>query len=219
MPEVTRDIFADMCFCSRNAINTYVGRKKINVLETGLIDTSDELNKVFKQKRKKLHEKKELLRNASLLPDTKENKKDNIPSEKPQKQKQSAEDKKEDLFINSLTYRKEIADTQKAERDNELKKLTLEKMAGKLLPIDLMRGILKINIQSIFVEFENELMNLASIYCDVMAAGDRSKLSEVIDLMRQNLHRIILQTKENSSKEIKAAINEYSETRNRGERK
>jgi len=119
----------------------------------------------------------------------------------------------------TLEKRKRKADVIKAETDSELKKLQLEKMMGKLIPVDLMQGILKINIQNIFMSFDNELVNIASIYCDVMAGGDRSKLSDIVHKMRENLGRIISDTKLNAAKEIEGVINEYSEVRSRGERK
>lgn len=69
------------------------------------------------------------------------------------------------------------------------------------------------------MSFENELVNIASVYCDILAGGDRSKLSEIVDLMRQHLSTVIKETKKNAAKEIRGAIDEYSVTRSRGERK
>lgn len=218
MPEVTRAEFAAMCFCERNAINTYIGRKKINILSNGYIDTDDTLNKIFLKKRKRLQEKKntKTISLPIVEPTIKKPEKETpgVPTAKEKKQA-----KAEELFINKDLYKRELAETRIKELTSTQKQMEIDKMMGKLIPVDLVRGILKVNVQDIFRSFENELMNLASIYCDIMAAGDRSKLSEVIGLMRENLHRIIKESKENSAKEIKSLINEYSETRSRGERK
>jgi len=212
MAEVTRNEFAAICNVAVNLINTYVGRKKINVLPNKLIDTEDVLNKIFSQNRKKLAIKKKGESKKIVSKKT-------TPDKPEPKNRKTRAQKKEEEFIDNLSLRKLTADTEKSERDNELKKIQLEKMMGKLIPVDLVHGILKINVQNVFISFENELINLASIYCDIMAGGDRSKLSEIIDLMRQNLHRIISETKNNAAKEIEGVINEYSETRSRGEKK
>jgi len=215
MSELTREEFAAICGVTRNAINTYVGRRKINVLEDGKIDTEDVLNKIFIKARKQKAQEKKI---KAVPSNAAKNQPTTSSQKKPTRRKTKAEREEEEQNSN-LTLRKLKSDTEKAERENEIKKLTLEKMMGQLMPVDLMHGIFKINIQNVFKSFENELVNLASIYCDIMAGGDRSKLSEVIDSMRTNLHRIIKETKANSKKEIEGVINEYAETRSRGERK
>jgi len=133
--------------------------------------------------------------------------------------KQDKEDKEYNKKILELNRRKEYAATITAEKNAQLKTLAVEKMMGQLIPVDLLHRILKINIQSIFVNFENELQNIASIYCDILAGGDRSKLADIITMMRENLERIIKDSKTNSLKEIESTINEYAETRSRGQRK
>ena len=208
MAELTRDEFAAICGVSRNAINTYIGRRKINVLRNKLIDPTDELNKVFVKLRKQKS------RNRVPVPINRTTKRKNENITKP-----GSKSKSDDSDDDEWYKRKMIADAIKAETDSELKKLQLEKMMGKLIPVDLMHGIFKINVQNVFRSFENELVNLASIYTDILAGGDRSKLSEIVDVMRQNLSRIIKETKNNAAKEIEGVINEYSETRSRGERK
>lgn len=214
MAIVTRSEFAAICNTTTAVIATNVSRKKINSFSDKTIDTNDPLNKIFLKLRKQKDIKDALnVRQQKKKPEPEESKE--APVKKTPRKKSS----KEEQENSSLILRKLRAETSKAEKDNEIKTLTLEKMTGKLIPVDLMTGILKINIQNIFRSFENELMNIASIYCDIMAAGDRGKLSEVIDLMRQNLHRIIKETKTNAAKEIEGVINEYAETRSRGERK
>lgn len=215
MAELTREELASICSVSRNAINTYVGRKKINVLENGKIDTEDVLNSIFIKSRKIKAKEKEL-KTPVQKTTSEENK---APNKKPTATRKSKAEREEEAYNSNLTLRKLKADTQKAERDNELKQLQLEKMMGKLIPVDLVHGILKINIQNIFISFENDLQNIASIYCDILSGGDRGKLSEIIERMRKELHRIISETKINSANEIKGVVNEYAETRSRGEKK
>ena len=217
MAIVNRDEFAAICNMSRNSVNTYVVRQKIEVRDDKLIDTETPLNKIFIKLRRKF-EKKPTVRKVKKVVEQVVEKESEVSTEKPEKAKKKRSSKSEDDLIDNFAFRKLKAETEKAERDNELKQLQLEKMMGQLIPVDLMHGIFKINIQNIFMSFENELVNIASIYCDILAGGDRGKLSEIIDLMRQNLSRIIEDTKTNAAKEIEGTINEYSETRSRGER-
>ena len=92
-------------------------------------------------------------------------------------------------------------------------------MAGKLIPVDLVFQILRIHNQDIFATFQNDAENLASIYCDILADGDRRKLSEITDKLNHRLQEIILRAKDVSMSSIEQAIDDYKEVRNRGERK
>ncbi|MBO0323038.1 hypothetical protein J0X14_12085 [Muricauda sp. CAU 1633] len=118
----------------------------------------------------------------------------------------------------SFELRKRKADAEKAERDNELKKIEIQKKMGKLMPVELMEKILVINVQSVFRSFEAEAENIASTYCEILG-GDRSHLSEMTKRMREHLDASIKKTKKIAFREIKIAINDYAEVRSRGERK
>ena len=118
----------------------------------------------------------------------------------------------------SFELRKRKADAEKAERDNELKKIEIQKKMGKLMPIELVEKILTVNIQSIFRAFETEADNIASVYCEILG-GDRTHLSEMTKRMREHLDGSIKKAKNTAFREIKIAINDYAEVRSRGERK
>ena len=115
--------------------------------------------------------------------------------------------------------RKKIADALKAEKAAELAQLQVDKLMGNLMPVDMVEMIFKMNTQDIFKTFENELINLASIYCDILAGGNREKLSEIIKQLRQRLTDTIERIKENTAAEIENAIESYAEARSRGEKK
>ena len=87
------------------------------------------------------------------------------------------------------------------------------------MPVDLVTTLLSVNIQDIFKTFENETINLASIYCDVLAGGNRDKLSEIISELRVRLSNVISRIKDSAASEIENIIEDYAESRNRGERK
>lgn len=220
MSIITRTEFAALVGKSPGYINTYIGRNKIMLIESGpdkgKIDTDNALNLHFQKNLKRKERgavKKKTVPKATLATSKKV-----VPKQTEAEKKNDLEQKKLSAEYAKWERRKEKANAIRAEKEAELKTLQVEKMMGQLIPVDLVHQILKINIQNVFVSFESELINIASIYCDILAGGDRGKLSEIITKMRHNLERIIDQTKKNSAKEIEGTVDEYSETRNRGER-
>lgn len=229
MALVTRKEFAELCGKPVNYINTYVTRKQVAVLPDKRIDTDNPLNVLFKKKCKSIERTKEeearVERKTSKLKieepvngeisETLIYTKKETAEEKAARLKQNAEDE-ENM---SWEARKKRADALKAERAAEISQLQLDKMMGSLLPVDLVEAIFRINIQDIFKNFESSCLNIASIYCDILANGDRTKLAEITGRIRTELAAIIERTKRNAASEIENAIDDYSETRSRGERK
>jgi hypothetical protein len=225
MALVTRKEFAAICGKSVNYINTGVTRNKITVLPSKLIDTDNPLNKIFKKNCNQLNKKatvkpapktttekfkEEVTETETLIFSKKE-----TAEEKAARMKQNAEDE-ENL---SWTARKTRADALNAERKAELAQLQVDKMMGSLMPVDLVEMIIKVNIQDIFKTFENSAINLASIYCDILANGDRTKLAELTGKLRHEISGIVQRVKESAAAEVENVIVEYAETRNRGEKK
>ena len=139
--------------------------------------------------------------------------------EMPEQTKKREKQNEEEQEWVDWDMRKKIADALKAEKAAELAQLQVDKLMGNLMPVDMVEMIFKMNTQDIFKTFENELINLASIYCDILAGGNREKLSEIIKQLRQRLTDTIERIKENTADEIENAIESYAEERSRGERK
>lgn len=233
MAIVSRIEFAGICEKSPQYISQYIKRNKISVLPNGQIDTENPLNLIFKKNLKKVEKKKvEAVRTekreARAVPEVEE-----LPTaelykqvvqvftkpetayQKKQREKQNEEDKE---TVN-WDARKKKADALKAERSAELAQLQVEKMMGNLMPVDLVEMILKVNVQDIFKTFENELINLGSIYCDILAGGNRDKLAEIVVKLRMKLSETIKRIELTAAQEIENVVEDYAETRNRGERK
>lgn len=140
-------------------------------------------------------------------------------AEMPKQTKARAKQHQESQESVDWDLRKKIADAQKAELAAEKAQLDIEKLMGKLMPVDLVETILKVNIQDIFKTFENELINLASIYCDILAGGDRERLSEIIKKIRLKLAETIERVEISAAQEIENVVESYAEVRNRGEKK
>lgn len=116
---------------------------------------------------------------------------------------------KDELNLNSWMMRKKKADSEKAEKENQLKDIELAKKRGELIPTELVRTIMTVNIQTIIRSFEIESDNIASIYCEILG-GDRSHLAEMVSKMREHLQKAIIEAKEKSASDIKNAIKLYA---------
>lgn len=115
--------------------------------------------------------------------------------------------------------RKKKADALLQEAKAEKEQLAVQKLAGQLLPLELLNSIMQQNNRSIFSTFQNDLDNFASIYCDILANGDRKRLSEISNKLALKLEDTISRAKDVTLSSIENAISEYQETRNRGEKK
>ena len=229
MAIVTRKEFAELCGKSVNYVNTYVVRNQVAVLPNKMIDTENPLNILFKKKCKSIDRNREVeARKERKQKKNTPNPEEEVTSEPIYiySKKESAEEKSARLRQNeadeeqlSWDARKKRADALQSERKAELSQLQVEKMMGSLMPVDLVEAILRINIQDIFRNFESSCINLASIYCDILGAGDREKLAEITGRLRQELSTIIKRTETSAAQEIENVIADYADSRNRGERK
>lgn len=199
MPKFKTKEFADAYGIKESTVKSYIFRKQLQRDANGLIDTENDRNKLF-------------ILEMQLKPSGKKKVEKEVvsKSKKEVQQKISFEEKQ----IIDLDRRKRIAETEAKERESEYKRIQLEKIAGNLMPVELVEKILVINIQSIFKNFESEMENLARVY-----VPDRDLLAKAISDQKELLSKIIAKTKEDSSVEIENAINEYQETRSRGEKK
>ena len=238
MSIITRAEFAIICQTTNAVINTNISRNKIATVvnDKKLIDTDNPLNKIFKKNQIALSKQKTAAPKEKKEPEVsfksvieKAAADLGLESETVQKvftapetavQKRARlEQNKDDEEVVSWDQRKKIADALQAERKAEVTQLQLEKMMGQLMPVDLVEAILKINIQDIFKTFESSCINLASIYCDVLAGGDREKLAEIVGKMRSELSRTIKRIEQSAAQEIENAVENYADTRSRGEKK
>lgn len=197
--------FAETYGIKYSTLRVHIRRKKI-IKTDDFIDTELATNKIYIQenanKTKQEPEPATLKKNSKAV-----TQKSNPPITKGQ-----------DKTIGNLSLRKQKADTLKAEREAEYKLLQIQKMQGKLMPVELVEKTQLINIQSIFRTFESSCENIATIYNERLG-GDRSDLADMITRMRQELHRSIKDAEEKSAEEITELLKEYSQTLNRGEKK
>lgn len=197
-------------------VRAHISRGKLIRDSEGYIDTDLEKNRSYIHQQTK---GKGLFSN-SVIAEAKPDKK--ISESNPEKivsnDKRTLDQQRRDEIIDDLEIRKKQAELDNAERSAELKKLEIEKRAGRLLPVELVQKIISINIQAIFKDFDNESDVIAGIFTEVFGGG-RAELADITKRMRESLAISIKSAKETSLFEINQAIDEYSEVRSRGERK
>jgi hypothetical protein len=146
-----------------------------------------------------------------------------IPFEKPEKltekekqeQRDNAKARKELL---DYDLRQKRANAEYKERESELKKMQLEKIAGNTLPLDLTKKILKINCQAILVQFLSSVENMVSVTVEELG-GVRADNVRITNELKKIFKKTVENCEKNAEREIENAVAEYSDVRSRGERK
>lgn len=223
MALLNKDEFAGICRTTVPIINTNIHRGKVIwIADEKVIDTEDLINKAFFKKYKKIYEDKLLMQQSGETIEKIYNKvvqKVENKTTATNKQAKVEKSKAKSKETMEWTERKLQADTLLQEAKAEKEILNLQKLAGKLIPIDLVFNILNIHNHDIFATFQNDAENLASVYCDILAGGDRKKLAEISTKLSERLNDAVRRAKEVSVSSLEAAIDDYSEVRSRGEKK
>lgn len=223
MADLSKDEFAAICRTTSAVINTNIHRGKlIYDIATKKMDSDDPINKAFFKKYKKLNEEKQAMEKVNekintLYDEVVEKATVKVAKKQTEDVKKKSKEKSQELV--DWTERKLVADTLLQEARAEKEKLNLEKLAGKLIPVDLVFNIINIHNHDIFATFQNDAENLASVYCDILAGGDRKRLSEITGKLSEKLDDAVRRAKEVSISSIEMAVDEYSEVRSRGEKK
>lgn len=225
----TRKEFAALCRTTTAVVTTNINRSKILLFDKK-IDSENKINSNFFNKYSKKAELE--LKKNNLKKDSDEtiedlyNKVVHKVSTKVSKKKKDDKKEKErqDALENAIEesnwdIRKKKAETLLKERQAEKERMQLEKLAGKLLPTEVTFNILRVHNQSIFSTFQNDVENLASIFCDILASGDRKVLAELNDKIGKVISVSIKRAEDVAIAGIKNEIEKYSDTRDRGQRK
>lgn len=241
MAKLTRREFAALCHTSTPSITVYISRKQIIEEEDRsgkFIDTENEKNKLFFDKRQTKFEAekvgpgavKKTVKKAKVKTNSKKQfnkalkKLEGLAAqETTQKRKSSLPEynPEDNSYAEELGWesRKKKADALLQEAKAEKERLAVEKLAGQLLPIDMVLSIMQTHNREIFATFQNDTENLASIYCDILAAGDRKKLAEVNKKLAEKLEDTVQRASDVAQASIENLVEKYRQTRNRGERK
>jgi hypothetical protein len=117
-----------------------------------------------------------------------------------------------------IDLRTKIAAAETKEREAELKRLQLEKLAGNLLPVDQVEKIIVVNVQAILKNFRSERDNLALVMVERFG-GSRKDLVEITTELDKIMDVVISKAEKDANYELDIAVSQYQEVRSRGERK
>jgi len=196
--------FADSMGMPYNTAKVNAQRGKIIKGTDGKIDTENAVNRLFYNK----HIAKIGTKPDKKEVETKEKRVVQKPTGLTASQKQ----------YEDLDLRTKIAVAEDKERRNELSRIQLEKAAGNLLPVDLVERVNVINFQGIFKHCETAAENMASIMVERFG-GNRKDFAEISKSLKGEFGRWIEKAKTDIDKELKNAVDEFQDTRDRGQRK
>jgi hypothetical protein len=117
-----------------------------------------------------------------------------------------------------IDLRTKIAAAETKEREAELKRLQLEKLAGNLLPVDQVEKIIVVNVQAILKNFRSERDNMALVMVERFG-GSRKDLVEITTALDKIMDVVISKAEKDANYELDIAVSQYQEVRSRGERK
>ena len=199
--------FAEMIGMSYDTVKKNAQRGKIIKGTDGKIDTDNAVNRLFLDKKKAQNINKP--NPVVAQNDVSKTKK---PVERPTgltaQQKQYAD----------IDLRTKIAAAETKEREAELKRLQLEKLAGNLLPVDQVEKIIVVNVQAILKNFRSERDNMALVMVERFG-GNRKDLVEITTALDKIMDVVISKAEKDANYELDIAVSQYQEVRSRGERK
>lgn len=201
--------FGDSMGMPYDTVKKNAQRKKIIKGTDGKIDTDLPINKLF-------------FDTQILLLGTKKTSSEPKETVKRDTKKASTE-KPTGLTANQKQYteldlRMRIANAESKEREAQLKNITLERLAGNSLPIDVIERIMVINFQAIIKNFEASLENMAFITTEVLG-GTRKDSADIVKKLRVELNTVVQKTKSDIAHEMDSEIKMVIESRTQGQRK
>lgn len=210
MPIYTKKEFAQLIGKTTKDLAVYIGRGKVNLTNDGKIDTSDLKNANFYQ----VYSAKSELK-AEAPPVIRRPKKVIIEDEEIPEPDFAFDS---DIPAYAVSEQKlKYLDTLKREKEIEALELKNQKIKGEVVPADLIQPILLQQNRNMMIEIKN---GMEEVLRSVAKRFDLT-LADVADYRKQITYTINDSAKkaiENSKKALVSILNDYSETRGRGEK-
>lgn len=206
----TRKEFYEKCGVSKGYLNVNIARGKI-VLTGKLIDDAIPANAYFMEKRQEQKVEKKVERALQKPPKP-------VSEADVEDIDQALEDVDPDVqTAYNLGLEKKRLDNAKAEEDLALARMKKEKMAGDLIPTDLVLLIFASHFKSVTTSFHQAAENLITTF-----AKQNNLNRDAIAKMRGNLIKVINKAVkegvDSSKREVRNLVSEYSQKRGRGEK-
>ena len=216
----TRKEFASLCRTTTAVVTTNINRGKI-ILFDKKVDSENPVNKYFFDKYHKKAEAEIKKNNAKKedVTDIQALYKEVVKkADKKTKKKALNESREKGQVTLDWDTRKKRAEALLKERTAEKALLSLKKMYGEMVPTEFVIMMFSSFTKSVFSTFDNSIMNLAGVYCDELAGGDREALAKVNQRLNEEFQSIIDNAAEIAKKDMINEIKEYSVKRGKGER-
>lgn len=137
------------------------------------------------------------------------------PKEQRALDRQLGEQKAKDQRRVDMAAQKMTLEIENLELGRQQKMLMLNKAAGSVMPVDLVKGVLKRHADAIHKNFEKGIENFVSI----VAGSDTLAYVRYLKDAKEILSRCITDAGVNASEEILILVEDYSETLVRGQKK
>ena len=231
----TLDEFAKMCAVGTNYLSVQVSRKKVEVTIVGQkggrwgqdkrIDDSIEKNAAYLAKMKRKAKKKEAEGDSEEnIDEETEVTAAEIPAESRKKEDAKAKNDRKPLssaITPDRAYELELAEQRldieiKTERARN-EKIKSDKAEGLVIPTELVKALMLQDNKTLTIEIKNMLEDFITL----MGAKYKASKEDITDLRRQSLEKLNIAIKNKAARmkaSLKNIIDEYSETRGKGER-
>ena len=139
-----------------------------------------------------------------------------FPLEKPSLDRE--EEVEKDSDVSGIAARKAKADAERTEEDARIKRITRQKLEGKLIPVDAAQQIFLFAIETFRNKFIQKSNNVADIYSARLGAT-HAEYVEVKKELIEEINLIEKEAKEAIIDGLQGQVEEYKEVRSRGEKK
>lgn len=216
MPKYTNKEFAKLCGIKTNNLRTYIDRGKV-ICVNGVIDTDDETNLYFYEKRRQNSDEK-----TAFLPDPEEIKLNERVAEKTSKEVQTkfdypVENPPSQSIGSSLDNQHKEEDLKRIRMQNELMQAKVEKIKGESIPTVLATNMMLQHTKSLTTAFKNGIENFL-ITIQKMKGLSLEEMAEMRKQLIELLNKGVIESVEESKLAIDSIVDEYSSQREVGER-
>lgn len=215
MARLNKKEFGELCGIGVNNVTTYSLRGKIVIGKDGFIDTTNETNQLFIEKRKSK-------KDSPSEPASKTAAKPRAKTYEEIEGESEGEDSDEDSTgIPSLTTserKKKHLETIKIAKEIDLLNLREEKLKGIVVPSELIKPLFLQHNQSIVSEFKNTADEIIRAIAKRKSLN-ANEIAEIKGELVKIINVSIGKATKASVRSVDIIINDFSDTRGKGERK
>lgn len=207
----SRKEFATKCGMATNELSVYISRRKVVVVDD-TIDTANQLNFTFFTKKQQNNEATENITRQQEI-----NKTQTQETGKPKTRNKPRSESDQDYFFQLEQEQKEIQ-IEKAKQEVELLKIKTEKAQGVVIPTDLVKIIFSQHTKYMLVEFNNAADKM-TLDISKKYGLSNAQTAELRKQLTSELNKAADKSIDESKKNIKGIVEEYTERRSIGEKK